>query len=213
VHVPTPPTRLLLARHGGTTSSDAGLFAGSSDVELSDLGRAQAARLAQRLAGEPIDAAYCSDMRRTIATAAAVCAPHDLTPVADAAFRELDHGHWEGLRHDDVERRFADEYRRWSDDPFTYAPPGGQAGVAVLARALPALTALVASHSGRTVLVVSHTATNRLLVCALLGIDPRRYRDRLAQDLACLNELEFRGPTNARLLRLNDTSHLAGLRA
>src|SRR6476620_9709929 len=50
VSVPTPPTRLLLARHGGTTSSDAGLFAGSSDVELSDLGRAQAARLAQRLA-------------------------------------------------------------------------------------------------------------------------------------------------------------------
>jgi len=110
-----------------------------------------------------------------------------------------------------VERRFPDEYRAWSDDPFTYAPPGGQAGAVVLARALPALSAIVASHPGRTVLVVSHTATNRLLLCALLGIEPRRYRDRLAQDLACLNVLEFRDPANARLLRMNDTSHLAGL--
>ena len=208
---PPPPTRILLARHGGTTSSDAGLFAGSSDVELSDLGRAQAQRLAERLAGQTIDAAYCSDMKRTVATATAACAPHRLSPTPTAALRELDHGHWEGLSRAEVERRFGDEYRAWSDDPFTYSPPGGHAGAAVLARALPALAKIVADHPGRTVLVVSHTATNRLMLCALLGIEPRRYRERLAQDLACLNVLEFRDPANARLLLMNDTSHLAGL--
>jgi broad specificity phosphatase PhoE len=208
---PSAPARILLARHGGTTSSDAGLFAGSSDVDLSDLGRAQANCLAERLAGEKIAAAYCSDMKRTIATATAVCARHGLSPSPTAALRELDHGHWEGLSREEVERRFAAEYRAWSDDPFTYAPPGGQAGAAVLARALPALTAIVAAHPSQTVLVVSHTATNRLLLCALLGIEPRRYRDRLAQDLACLNVLEFRDPANAKLLRMNDTSHLTSL--
>jgi probable phosphoglycerate mutase len=208
---PDAATRIFLARHGGTTSSDAGLFAGSSDVELSDVGRAQARQLAERLARETIDAAYCSDMKRTVATAAAVCAPHPLSPAPTAALRELDHGHWEGLSRAEVETRFAGEYRAWSDDPFNYAPPGGQSGAAVLARALPALTGIVADHPGKTVLVVSHTATNRLLLCALLGIDPRRYRDRLAQDLACLNVLEFRGPANARLLLMNDTSHLAGV--
>ena len=144
------PARILLARHGGTTSSDAGLFAGSSDVELSDLGRAQANRLAERLVGEKIAAAYCSDMKRTIATATAVCARHGLTPTPTAALRELDHGHWEGLSREEVERRFAAEYRAWSDDPFTYAPPGGQAGAAVLARALPALTAPAASIARRS---------------------------------------------------------------
>jgi len=50
VSSPVAPTRILLVRHGGTTASDAGLFAGSSDVELSDAGRAQVARMADRLA-------------------------------------------------------------------------------------------------------------------------------------------------------------------
>ena len=209
---PVKPTRVYLVRHGGTTSSDAGLFAGSTDVELSDFGRAQVARLAERLAGERIDAAYCSDLKRAAATAAAVCAPHGVSPMPASALRELDHGHWEGLTHEQVKTQFPDEYRAWSADPCTYAPPGGQAGIAVLSRALPAVADIVHRHAGGSALVVSHTATNRLLLCALLGIDPRRYRDRLAQDLACLNVLEFRGPTDARLLQMNDTSHLAGLR-
>ena len=208
---PAPATRVYLVRHGGTTSSDAGLFAGSSDVELSDTGRAQAKRLAERLSRETIHAAFCSDMKRTVATAAALCAPHGLAATPDAALRELDHGHWESLPHKQVEQQFADEYAAWSADPFTYAPPGGQAGLAVLARALPALRRIVSAHPGRSVLVVSHTATNRLLLCALLGIDPRRYRDRLAQDLACLNTIEFRGPADARVIAMNETSHLAGL--
>jgi probable phosphoglycerate mutase len=205
-------TRVLLVRHGGTTSSDAGLFAGSTDVELSDSGRTQVERLAARLAREDIRAAYCSDLQRAVATAIALCAPHGVAPAPTAALRELDHGHWEGLSHEEVERRFAVEYRAWSADPLAYAPPGGQSGIAVLSRALPALTQIVARHADETVLVVSHTATNRLLLCALLGIDPRRYRDRLAQDLACLNVLEFRSPSDARLLLMNDTSHLADLR-
>jgi broad specificity phosphatase PhoE len=210
--VPTPasPTRVLLVRHAGTTSSDAGLFAGSSDVELSEAGLAQAAHLGQRLAGADIYAAYCSDMRRAVATAQAVCAPHGIAPTATPWLRELDHGHWEGKSREAVEREFPDEYRLWSADPFGYAPPGGQSGLDVLSRALPAMRHIVEDSAGRTVLVVSHTATNRLLLCAWLGIDPRRYRDRLAQDLACLNVLEFRGPAEARLLLMNDTSHLAG---
>ena len=207
---PIAPTRILLVRHGGTTASDAGLFAGASDVVLSDAGRAQVARLADRLAGAKIYAAYCSDLRRTVATAEALCAPHGIAPTATPSLRELDHGQWEGLSHEHVERQFADEYRAWSADPFTYAPPGGQSGLDVLARALPALRHIVEDSVGRTALVVSHTATNRLLLCALLGVDPRCYRDRLAQDLACLNVLEFRGPSDARLLLMNDTSHLAG---
>jgi probable phosphoglycerate mutase len=59
------------------------------------------------------------------------------------------------------------------------------------------------------VLVVSHTATNRLLICGLGGIDPRRYRDRLGQDLACLNIIDFKDPATPRIVLMNDTSHYA----
>src|SRR5256885_17197794 len=92
-------TRVLLVRHGGTTSSDAGLFAGSTDVELSDAGRTQVERLAARLAGEAIRAAYCSDLKRARATATALCAPPGIAPAPTEGLRHVDHRHWEGLSH------------------------------------------------------------------------------------------------------------------
>ena len=95
----------------------------------------------------------------------------------------------------------------WEADPFTYAPPGAESGVAVLARALPAIREIVTAHEGQTVLVVSHKATIRLVLCSLLGIDARGYRDRLDQSPACLNVLDFRGPVHARLTLFNDISH------
>jgi probable phosphoglycerate mutase len=85
--------------------------------------------------------------------------------------------------------------------------PGGESGRAVLDRALPALRTIVAKHRGQTVLVVSHKATNRLLIAELMGMDVRRYRDRLDQDLACLNVLDFADANNARLVLMDDTSH------
>jgi broad specificity phosphatase PhoE len=205
----TGTTRVYLARHGGTTASSADRFAGSSNVQLSEAGREQARRLGARLAAVPIDAAYCSSMQRAVDTAMPACTAHGLTPVPMVELREIDHGHWEGQTHDQVVGNYADEYARWSADPLTYAPPGGETGLSVLARAMPAVRWLVERHPGGRILIVSHTGTNRLLLCALLGIDPRRYRDRLTQDLACLNVLEFKTPTEARAVFINDTSHLA----
>ena len=69
-----------------------------------------------------------------------------------------------------------------------------------------------ATIPGKTVAVVSHKATNRLLLCALLGVDPRLYRARIAQDTACLNAIEFRDVNNGRVTLLNDVSHYAGLK-
>jgi probable phosphoglycerate mutase len=57
------------------------------------------------------------------------------------------------------------------------------------------------------VLVVSHKATLRLLLSSLLGFDARGYRDRLDQSPACLNVIDFRGPTRPRLMLFNDVSH------
>ena len=200
-------TRVLLARHGATTLSVEDRFAGSSDVPLSNDGLEQARRLGLRLKDEPIAAVYCSDMHRAIRTAEGIAQPHGLQPIARPALREMDHGQWEGLVHKDVETRFAQDYRRWDADPLLSPPPGGESGLAVLARALPELSRIVSDHPGQTVAVASHKATNRLLLCAILGIDPRLYRARIGQDLGCLNVIDFRTPAHGRVLLLNDISH------
>ena len=200
-------TRLFLVRHGATELSAEDRFAGATDVDLSDEGRAQAARLAERLRDDRVVAVYCSPLRRTRDTAARLAAPHALAPIADAGLREIDHGHWEGLTRAEVESRFHDEYARWEEDPFTFAPQGGECGLDVMARALPVIRRIVETHRGENVVVVSHKATIRLVISSLLGFDARGYRDRLDQAPACLNVLDFRDPVRARLMLFNDVSH------
>lgn len=200
-------TRLLLVRHGATQLSAENRFAGAVGVDLSDEGRWQVARLAERLAADRVCAAYTSPLSRTIETAEILSKPHGLAPVPRDGLREIDHGHWEGLTRAEVEARFPEEYAAWEADPFTFAPHGGESGVAVLARAIPIIRDIVLSHPGERVLVVSHKATLRLVVSSLLGFDPRGYRDRLDQAPACLNVVDFKDAVRARLMLFNDVSH------
>ena len=146
-------------------------------------------------------------MHRTIRTAQEIANPHRLEPIPRPGLREINHGHWEGRIHKEVEQQFAAEYKAWDADPLLSAPPGGETGLAVLARSLPALAQIVLDHPDQTVAVISHKATNRLLLCSILGIDPRLYRARIGQDTACLNAIEFRGPTSGRVTLMNDISH------
>lgn len=202
-----PATRIFIVRHGATVLSAEDRFAGVTDVELSEEGREQARRLAERLSDEKIAAVYASPLGRTVETARILAAPHDLQVQTCDGFREISHGHWEGMKRREVEEKFPEEMAEWEKDPYTFAPEGGESGLAVTARALPALIDLVREHPGENILIVSHKATIRLLLSSLLGFDPRRYRDNLDQKPAALNIVDFRNPTRARLTLFNDTSH------
>ena len=200
-------TRVFMVRHGATVLTAEDRFAGSIDVELSDEGREQTRRLAERLSTEKIAGIYASPMSRTMETAGILAAPHGLTVQPRDGFREISHGRWEQMTRKEVDKRFPEEAMEWAKDPYTFAPEGGESGLAVTARALPALMELIRQHPGETMLVVSHKGTIRLLLSSLLGFNPRRYRDHLDQSPAALNIVDFRGPTMARLTLFNDTSH------
>jgi len=203
------PTRLFLVRHGATQLTAEDRFAGDIGVDLSEEGRRQAARLGGRLRNEGLTALYSSPFSRAMETARIVASPCALTIETRDGLRETSHGHWEGLTRHEVEARYPEEYAAWEEDPFTFAPEGGESGVAVLARALPVIREIVTRHPGERILVVSHKATIRLVLSSLLGFDPRGYRDRLDQAPACVNVLDFRDPVRVRLMLFNDTSHYA----
>lgn len=201
------PTRLYLVRHGATGLTAEDRFSGAVGVDLSEEGRGQAARLGERLHDEGITALYSSPLSRTMETARIVSARCALPIETRDGLREISHGRWEGLTRREVEARYPAEYAAWEEDPFTFAPEGGESGVAVLARALPVVREVVTRHQGARVLVISHKATIRLVLSSLLGFDPRGYRDRLDQAPACVNVLDFRDPVRVRLMLFNDTSH------
>lgn len=207
--MPDSNTRVFLVRHGATVLTAEDRFAGATDVPLSDEGREQVQRLSVRLSGEKIAAVYASPLGRTVETARILAAPLKLDVQMRDGLREISHGRWEQMTRREVEERFPDEANAWEEDPYTFAPAGGESGLAVTARALPALIEIVKSHRGQCVLVVSHKATIRLLLSSLLGFDPRRYRDNLDQSPAALNIVDFRDPVRARLTLFNDTSHYA----
>lgn len=199
-------TRVMLVRHGATVLAAEDRFAGSSDVSLSETGEVQAQRLCGRLSARAIDAFYASDMKRAIRTAEIIAAPHGKAVEAVAAFREINHGRWEKKTRAEVEALYPEEYREWELDPFTFAPEGGESGISVLARSLPALRQVVSRHAGQTVLIVSHKATIRLLLGTFLGFDLRGYRDHLDQSPAALNILDVKDG-RGRLVLFNDVSH------
>src|SRR3954462_13940525 len=200
-------TRIFLVRPGATTLSAEDRFAGATNVPLSDDGPEQARRLAVRLSQETIAAVYASPMDRTMETARIIAAPRSLEVQPRDGLREISHGHWEKLTRAEVEQQFPAEAAAWEEDPFTFAPPGGESGLAVTARSLPVLIDIVRAHPAQNVVIVSHKATIRLLLSSLLGFDPRRYRDNLDQSPAALNIVDFHGPVRARLTLFNDTSH------
>jgi probable phosphoglycerate mutase len=200
-------TRLFLVRHGATNATEEGRFSGASGAELSEQGRWQAAQLGERLSRQNITAIYSSPLSRALRTAHIIADHCRREPVTRDGLREISHGHWEGLTREHVEQQFAEEYATWESDPFTFAPAGGESGVAVLARALPVIREIVTAHQGEQILVVSHKATLRLILSSLLGFDARGYRDRLDQAPACLNVVDFKSAVRVRLMLFNDTSH------
>jgi probable phosphoglycerate mutase len=200
-------TRIFLIRHGATVLTAEDRFAGASDVELSDQGREQAQRLAERLSTEKMAAVYASPLGRTVETANIIARRHGLSVVRRDGLREISHGHWEQMTRREVEKTFPEEMAAWEEDPYTFAPLGGESGLAVTARALPVLIEIVRNHPDEKAVIVSHKATIRLLLSSLLGFDPRRYRDNLDQKPAGLNIVDFCGTVHARLTLFNDTSH------
>jgi broad specificity phosphatase PhoE len=202
-------TRVFLVRHGATVLSAEDRFAGATNVELSDEGRRQVEALARRLAGQRIAAFYASPLDRTMETARILARPHGKAVQPEAGFLEINHGVWEGLTRQEAETGFGDMYVKWEADPYNFAPEGGETGLAVAARAMPALLRTVATHQGEIICVVSHKATIRLLLGAILGFDPRRYRDHLDLNPASLTVLDFRDALEGRLTLFNDVAHYA----
>src|SRR5436190_23529720 len=201
--------RIFLVRHGATVLTAEDRFAGATDVQLSDDGREQVRRLATRLQSEKIAAIYTSPLGRTVETASILAEPHGLEVQTRDGLREISHGRWEQMTRREVEQAFPAEAAAWEKDPYTFAPVGGESGLAVTARALPVLMDIVREHPASNVLVVSHKATIRLLLSSLLGFDPRRYRDTLDQNPAALNIVDFKDTVCARLRLFNDTSPYA----
>ncbi len=198
--------RLVLVRHGETTWNLERRLQGASDVPLTAEGRAQALRLARRLASEHFDAAYSSDLQRAWITAQLIAAESDLALHADERLREPSKGVWEGKTWDEIVARYPDQVAAYQQDR-EQPPAGGEKLSSIVARVSALLDDLRARHpNSECVLLVAHGQTLRVLICVALGIDPERFLS-FHMDNTAVSELRYY-PNGVVLTRLNDTAHL-----
>jgi alpha-ribazole phosphatase len=202
-----PMLTVHLVRHGETMHAAQLFFAGDIDPPLTEQGHAEAEAVARVAGSLGLQAMYVSPKLRARTTAEPIARACGVQPIVDEGLREIAYGTWEGRKESEVEASEPEAYGAWSQDPALYPPPGGESAFAVAARAVPVLVRACRELPNGHVMMVSHKATIRILVCALLGVPLGRFRERLACPTASITTIEFDG-RRVMLLRLGDVHHL-----
>ena len=198
--------RLFVVRHGETAWSRERRFAGSRDVALEPEGLRQCEAVARALASQVVAAVYASPLERARASAELIAKPHRLPVEIDPAFGEMAFGEWEGLTREEVAARFPAAYEEWRHAPHLVRIAGGETLAQVAERARGAVQALAASHSGETIVLVTHAIVTRLIVLDALGLGPERLWTVDATP-AGITEIEYE-PGWATVHRMNTLAHL-----
>lgn len=198
---------LYFLRHGQTEWSRNNAFCGSLDPELTPDGLEMAEAFASSYSSTPWEAIFCSPMNRTLATVRPLCEAVNMQPQFRDGLKEINYGDWEGQTPETVSKEFHDDYIRWLADPAWYAPTSGEMAVAIASRATQVIEEIKQLYNDGNVLIVSHKATIRIMLCSLMGIDVGRFRFRLGCPVGSVSVVEF-GSHGPLLKGLADRIHL-----
>jgi len=200
-------TRIILIRHGQTAWNKVERIRGQVDVPLDEVGLAQAEATAKRVANEwqPV-AVYCSPLGRAVQTAQPIARYLGQDARAVAGFYDMNFGQWQGLSPEEVTQRWPQLARTWLEAPHKAIFPGGESLARVRQRSMEALHQVIARHEGAVVAIVGHTVVNRVLLCAVLGLDNSNYW-RIGQETCAINVFEWRNGVFF-IESINDTCHL-----
>lgn len=199
-------TTIVFVRHGQTQDNLAGVFQGQTGRGLDETGRAQAAKLAERLRGRAFAALITSDLDRAAETAAIVAKAVGLEPVVDPSFREIDVGGWAGLTAEQAKDRFPEEHADWRDGKDVRRG-GGESYSQVAARIARATRSLANRFEGQALLVVSHGTAIRSFTASVVGAPAQASRAWPVMANCALTSFSFDG-SGFRLITWNDRAHL-----
>jgi broad specificity phosphatase PhoE len=144
------------------------VLVGRNDVSLNDKGRAQAARVAERLEREDIAAVLSSPRTRTQETAEVIGAAVGRPVQIEEAINEVDIGAWTGRTFEELQNE--PSWQRWNDARLVARPPGGESMLQVQVRMVDAMERVRATAPGSRNVIVSHSDPIRAAVLYYLGM-------------------------------------------
>ncbi len=201
-------TEIILARHGETEWNVSEVFRGRIDIELNQTGMKQAELLAEYLTDLKLDAIYSSPLKRALTTAEIIASYHKLDVEITPGLIDFDYGEWQGLPHQEVKDKYKELYAQWIKNPHQVKIPAGESLNDVRKRAIGVIDNVIAKYKG-TVVLVSHRVVNKVLICALLGLDNSHFWN-IRQDTCGITTFIYE---NERfiLTKHNNTSYLKPL--
>jgi phosphoserine phosphatase len=207
-------TRIILTRHGHVEGIHPERFRGRTELPLTALGRAQAKAVAARIAAawKP-SKVYTSPMGRCVATGHDIAQACGIFSTVNADLNDLDYGQWQWQTEDEVRATWPELLSAWRRTPHLIRFPGGDCLQDLVARAADALRFVVQHHPAATdtIVLVGHDSVNRALLLQLLD-QPLSAYWRIVQSPCAINEIDI-VDRQIRVLRINETRHLDGVRA
>ena len=203
-------TTIILVRHGQTEWNRVERFRGRVDVPLNETGLQQAEATGCRVAAEwqPV-AIFSSPLSRAVKTAEAIGRNVNLDIQIHPGLVDIDYGDWQALTPEEARSQWPEMVEAWYKTPHLAHIPGGETLGELRVRAMRTVGDLASRHTGQTIILVSHTVINRVILMCVLVIGNERFW-RIRQEPCAINvfEAEAREYT---LLSLNDTCHLSKL--
>lgn len=202
-------TEIILVRHGETEWNVAEIFRGRIDIELNETGIKQAELLAKYLSKLKIEAIYSSPLKRALKTAEIIAGHHKLNVDIAPGLIDFNFGKWQGLSHQEVKDKNKELYADWINRPDQIKMPAGESLDEVRKRAMGVVNNIIARYKG-TVVLISHRVVNKVLICALLGLDNSHFWN-IKQDTCGITIFTYENEQFI-LTKHNDTSYLEPIR-
>ena len=203
-------TNIILVRHGQTAWNREERFRGRADVPLDETGLAQAQAVANRVALEwQPGVIYAGPLSRTIQTAEPTAKLFNLDVQSEPDLIDVDCGAWQGLTPEETRQHWPAAFEAYLHSPLNFQFPNGESLEGARLRAFQRVNELAEAHSGKTVMLVSHTALNRLILLSVLGMNSSGFW-KIRQDTCAINAFEIENGSFT-LNVLNETSHLIPL--
>ena len=202
-------TRIYLVRHGQTAWNKEEIFRGRTDVPLNETGLREAQLAGEYFREMDIHAVYSSPLLRARETAQKIAEVQRLEVRPLQGIIDMCFGAWEGQSLKEVQEKDGERFQQWKNGPHLVKIPGGETLDEVRERAMGALEDTIQSHSGKTLLFVSHRVVNKVILCSILGLDNSHFW-QIGQDATAINLIQHRDGRYVLSL-LNDACHLKRL--
>lgn len=170
-------TTVYLIRHGQSESNLAKVFAGQMNVNLSELGHAQAERTSEYLSKIPVDVIWSSDLNRAYQTAQHTAEKKGLEIHTSPKLREIFAGEWEGKSTAEMKNDPESGFQTWLYNIGAVQTPGGESVIEVQERFVPEVERIMRENEGKTIFIFCHATPIRLLRAAWEGVSAEEIKD------------------------------------